>query len=70
MIVEQGESAIVSVVKAGGLNADVMLIFISNAIMPWLMAILDFGYFMKLYLRYKIKKEGENCLLTQQQANQ
>lgn len=34
------------------------------------MAILDFGYFMKLYLRYKIKKEGENCLLTQQQANQ
>lgn len=52
VIVEAGEPSIVSVVKSGGLNADVMLIYITNGITPWLMIIIDFGYLWKLYLRY------------------
>ncbi|CAK66150.1 unnamed protein product (macronuclear) [Paramecium tetraurelia] len=56
--------------QTGGLNSDVMLIFITNSIMPWLTLLLDVNYFYKLYVRRKIIKQGENCKYTQNEANQ
>ncbi|CAD8173577.1 unnamed protein product [Paramecium pentaurelia] len=55
--------------QTGGLNSDVMLIFITNSIMPWLTQLIDINYFYKLYVRQKIIKQGENCKYTQNEAN-
>ncbi|CAK82673.1 unnamed protein product (macronuclear) [Paramecium tetraurelia] len=55
--------------QTGGLNSDVMLIFITNSIMPWLTQLIDINYFYKLYVRQKIIQQGENCKYTQNEAN-
>lgn len=37
LIKEPGETLVTTMWKPGGLNADVMLIFITNSIIPWAM---------------------------------
>ncbi|CAD8121477.1 unnamed protein product [Paramecium sonneborni] len=56
--------------QTGGLNSNIMLIFITNSIMPWLTQLLDVNYFYKLYVRQKIIRQGEDCKYTQNEANQ
>ncbi|CAD8126273.1 unnamed protein product [Paramecium sonneborni] len=56
--------------QIGGLNSDIMLIFITNSIVPWFTLLFDVNYFYKLYVRNKIIKQGINCKYTQNEANQ
>eukprot|EP01017_Pseudomicrothorax_dubius_P049142 TRINITY_DN9094_c0_g1_i9.p1 TRINITY_DN9094_c0_g1~~TRINITY_DN9094_c0_g1_i9.p1 ORF type:complete len:714 (-),score=160.72 TRINITY_DN9094_c0_g1_i9:100-2241(-) len=44
-------------------------LFISNAWLTPFLTFVDFGYFFRLYQRYSTKKQGNDCLLTQEQAN-
>ncbi|CAK64281.1 unnamed protein product (macronuclear) [Paramecium tetraurelia] len=70
VIVKEGEKSYYAVIKQGGLNQDVMLIFITNGIMPWLMALLDPFYLYRLFMRYQIQLQGQACNVTQQEANE
>jgi len=51
VIKDSGEPTIVAIWKIGGLNADLMLIFIINSIVPWLSQLFDPSFFYKMYVR-------------------
>ncbi|CAD8062591.1 unnamed protein product [Paramecium sonneborni] len=65
----QDEQLLVSLWKSGGLNSDVSLILIMNAIFPWVINLFDPFYIWKLIKRVKAKNQGNNCTLTQREAN-
>ncbi|CAD8174102.1 unnamed protein product [Paramecium pentaurelia] len=70
VIIKEGEKSYYAVIKQGGLNQDVMLIFITNGIMPWLTSIIDPFYLYKLFMRFQIQSQGQTCNVTQQEANE
>jgi len=53
----------------GGLNQDIGLILIINAIFPWVYDMFDPFYIWKMYQRNRAQSEGKNCNLTQREAN-
>ncbi|CAD8109214.1 unnamed protein product [Paramecium primaurelia] len=65
----QDEQLLISLWKSGGLNSDVSLILIMNAIFPWVINLFDPFYFWKLIKRQRIKNQGNQCTLTQREAN-
>lgn len=64
LIKGQNESKINVMYQKGGLNSDVMWIFMTDSFMPWFLFIADFEHLKKLYIRRQIKQLGSNCKLT------
>ncbi|CAD8065296.1 unnamed protein product [Paramecium sonneborni] len=55
--------------KDGGLISDVYLVLIMNAIFPWLFNLFDPYHFYRQYRIRKSQNQGQNCALTQREAN-
>lgn len=49
--------------KSGGLNSDVSLILITNAIFAWILNLFDPFYLLRIYKRYNAEQQGGNCPL-------
>jgi hypothetical protein len=56
----------------GGLIQGMTMIFLTNALATPIQAIIDVGYFLKVYERHKLKKEAAlgKCFLTQAELHQ
>eukprot|EP01016_Furgasonia_blochmanni_P004483 TRINITY_DN1173_c0_g1_i2.p1 TRINITY_DN1173_c0_g1~~TRINITY_DN1173_c0_g1_i2.p1 ORF type:complete len:279 (-),score=51.93 TRINITY_DN1173_c0_g1_i2:190-1026(-) len=56
----------------GGLIQGMTMIFLTNAIVTPLTAVIDVGYFIRLWTRQKLKKEGTQgkCFLTQAELHE
>ncbi|CAD8187902.1 unnamed protein product [Paramecium octaurelia] len=70
LIKGQNETTINTMYQKGGLNSDVMWIFMTDSFMPWFLFIFDFEHLKKLYIRRQIKQLGSTCKLTQKEANE
>jgi len=55
--------------KDGGLLNDVFIVFIIIVVVGPLSNLFNPWYFLRLYRRWKAKRQGSNCKLTQEEAN-